>query len=114
MRTILIIATLVALAGCGPESEEERAQRTAKRCVDSTWAWTMSQRYVRNNLKSPSSADFPAFPIGANLISGCTHAVVGEFEAKNSYGVMIKQRFSAKMTYDPNTDTWRGTDLSFF
>ncbi|MDH1234489.1 hypothetical protein [Stutzerimonas stutzeri] len=114
MRRILVVAALLAAVGCGPESPEQKAQRAAKTCVDSTWAWTMSQRYVRNNLKSPSSAKFAALPLRANLLSGCTHEVVGEFEAQNSFGAMIKQRFSAKMTYDPANNTWKGEDLSIF
>jgi len=72
----------------------------------------MAQKYVRNNLKSPSSAKFPALPIAAQHIKGCQHAVVGEFEAQNSFGVYLKQRFSATLTYDQASDTWQGSDLN--
>lgn len=105
---LLMLVTALSIQACSSETKEQRAE---KRCVDSSWAWVMSQRYVKNNLKSPSSAEFPALPNAAEHISGCTHVVVGEFEAKNGFGVMIRQRYSAKMTYNKDSDTWSGSDL---
>lgn len=115
-----IIAALIVIfvfrsctgAGDSASSAERMAERAEKRCIDSSWAWTMSQRYVKNNLRSPTSAKFPTFPVAAEHISGCTHVVVGEFEAQNGFGVMIKQRFSATMTYNKETDTWSGSDIN--
>ena len=91
---------------------ERMVERADKRCVDSSLAWTMSQRYVKNNLLSPASAKFPALPVAAEHIDGCTHVVVGEFEAQNGFGVMIKHRFSATMTYNKEADTWSGSDIN--
>lgn len=112
MRKIMIVAALLALYGCGPESQEDREQRTARVCTDSSWAWVKAQRYVKSHLKDPSSAEFPSFPVAAEHISGCAHVVVGEFTAKNSFGATVSQRFSARMTYDPREDTWTGSELN--
>lgn len=106
---MIALALILSAQGCSSETKEQRAE---KRCVDSSWAWVMSQRYVKNNLKSPSSAEFPALPNAAEHISGCTHVVVGDFEAQNGFGAMVRHRFSAKMTYNKQSDTWSGSDLN--
>lgn len=82
-----------------------------KRCADSSWAWVMAQKYVRGHLSSPSSAVFPSRPIASEHIAGCAHAVVGEVEAKNAFGVTLKKRFSVTVTYSKEDDTWSGKDL---
>lgn len=106
---LLAMGLVLSIQGCSSETKEEKAER---RCTDSSWAWVMSQRYVKNNLRSPSSAKFPTFPIHAEHLSGCSHFVIGELEAQNGFGVMIKQRFHAKMTYNKESDTWSGSDLT--
>lgn len=107
MKRFVVIAMLLAVAGCG--SEEERA---AKTCVDSGMAWVMAQKYVRNNLSTGRSASFPALPVAAEHVSGCSHAIVGDFEAQNGFGATVKRRFSATLTYNKSDNTWTGRDLT--
>lgn len=106
--SLSIIAAAI-LVGCSSETKEERA---ARECKSSLGAWAVSQRFVRSYLKAPGSADFDSLPIASELISGCTHRVVGEFEAQNAFGVMSRHRYSVTMTYDPEKNTWSGSELN--
>lgn len=110
MRRIVCVGLAsLMLFGCGRETREERAERL---CLDTSWAWTMAQRYVKERLASPSSASFPYKPVHVERLHGCTHRLTGEVEAKNAFGVQLKKYFSVTITYNKGDDTWSGSDLS--
>lgn len=61
--------------------------------------WAMAQSFVKDNLKSPKSADFPVY--GDSQVSiknaGSYYKVTGYVDAENSFGAEIRATFSLVM-----------------
>ncbi len=69
--------------------------------VDATNMRHACEDLVRSELKSPSSANFPRMENREPVNLGCNSAYVGVVEAKNAFGVELRNRFVC--TYDPRT-----------
>lgn len=61
--------------------------------------WAMAQSFVKDNLKSPKSADFPVYGDSKVSItnSGSYYKVTGYVDAENSFGAEIRATFSLVM-----------------
>lgn len=61
--------------------------------------WAMAQSFVKDNLKSPKSADFPTYGDSKVSIknSGSYYKVTGYVDAENSFGAEIRATFSLVM-----------------
>lgn len=61
--------------------------------------WAMAQSFVKDNLKSPKSADFPTYGDSQVSIkkSGSYYKVTGYVDAENSFGAEIRATFSLVM-----------------
>lgn len=73
----------------------------------------MSQKLVRQNLKAPSTAEFP---IWSEENCKATHSsnswtVTSFVDSQNGFGAMIRSDYVAQMTYQPATETWTLTNL---
>lgn len=64
-----------------------------------------SENFVKNRLKSPSTAKFddPCESCVVKQDDG-TWVVNSYVDAQNSFGAMIRENYICKMSYDPNTD----------
>ncbi|CAM5224340.1 hypothetical protein [Alishewanella longhuensis] len=102
MRIVLVLVSSAFLFSCGKSNM----------CESEGMAYVMSQKYVKNNLKSPSSAKFPHSPTSSNYIGSCTHVVTGSFEASNSFGAMMRSTYKVTMKYNEQNKTWSGSDLT--
>lgn len=96
--TLLGVGTPVALGGNG---------------VDRSDACFMSQKLVKQNLKAPSTADFPIWSEENCKVthSNNTWTVTSFVDAQNGFGAMIRTDYVAQMTYNPSTETWTLTNL---
>lgn len=58
--------------------------------------WAMAQSFVKDQLKSPKSADFPVYGDGSVSITnaGDYYKVTGYVDAENSFGAEIRSTFS--------------------
>ena len=81
-------------------------------CGDKTYAFVMSQRAVRRHLLAPSSARFAGQPIATRFIGNCMWEVLGEVDAQNAFGVMLRNVYSATMEYEPAGNSWRAHEVS--
>ncbi len=61
--------------------------------------WAMAQSFVKDNLKSPKSADFPVYGDSKVSItnSGSYYKVTGYVDAENSFGAEVRVTFSLIM-----------------
>lgn len=61
--------------------------------------WSMAQSFVKDNLKSPKSADFPTYGDSQVSItnSGSYYKVTGYVDAENSFGTEVRATFSLVM-----------------
>jgi hypothetical protein len=64
---------------------------------------------VKDRLKAPATADFPWDAVRTKELGSCRFQVEAYVDAQNSFGAMIRTRYSATMIYA--NDTWRLDDL---
>ncbi|MCH2131516.1 MAG: hypothetical protein MK179_20450, partial [Pirellulaceae bacterium] len=97
---------------------EEREKRIAKETQNreerivrenSGMAWVMAQEFVKQKLRSPSTADFGSI-FTQNFKDTVTHTgnnnfrVRGWVDAENAFGATIRNTFDCNLTYDGNDD----------
>ena len=111
-RLLAVLLAGTVLTGC--DSAEERE---AKACKDSRMAFVMSQNFVKQRLKSPSTAKFPylsdrgVVSYLAGNPSECKHTVIAYFDAQNSFGATVRGTYIVEMQKLPNKDVWRANNL---
>lgn len=69
---------------------------------DKMLAYTYAQNYVKDQLKSPSSAKFPTYEDSFVTMTGDTVRVSAYVDADNSFGANIRTNFTVKMDEDNN------------
>lgn len=105
----LVLAYFAELA-LFPEHKGANAQPAVTRSD----ACAMSQTFVRQQLKAPSTATFPPRTeenCGASKI-GETWQVHSFVDSQNSFGAMIRSEYWVKMVYDPEGKTWTLTEIT--
>jgi hypothetical protein len=95
-----------------PKRDEEQA---IKDCNNTTMAFVMSQNFVKQRLKAPSTAAFPYITdpgVQVGVLTNCSFDVSAYVDAQNGFGASIRNRYTAKMSYDRATRMWRASELS--
>lgn len=95
-----------------PTAEAE-ARRLAE-CTDqkASMAYVMIQNDVRQSLRAPSTAEFPGrYRAGTGHIGDCVYQVVGQFDAQNGFGAMLRGTFTGTIRYFPESGSWRTLTL---
>jgi hypothetical protein len=68
--------------------------------VDSTDAWVTCQQFVRDSLKSPTSARFASTLDSTITNSGDgTYTVASYVDARNSFGVALREQYTCTVHY---------------
>jgi len=99
------------------EAARRATQTEAERlteCTDQkiTLAYVMIQEDVRRSLRAPSTAEFPGrYGAGTRNMGNCVYQVVGQFDAQNGFGAMIRGTFSGTTEYFPESGSWRTLTL---
>ena len=76
-------------------------------------AYVMIQTDVRNALKAPSTAKFPGrYGNRTDYLGDCTYRVVGQFDAQNAFGAMLRGSFEGLIAYFPDEGSWRTIALT--
>lgn len=79
-------------------------------------AYIMSQQFVENSLKSPSTAKFPSlYKLGdhAVLTTGTNYYEIKAYvDSQNGFGAMIRTHYTCNMKYKGN-NTWGCENLEF-
>ena len=106
MKNILIILTGLFVIGCSHTTKKERAERD---CHDKALAFQMAESFVKNRLKSPSTAKFASIiddEVSMKNTENCTHIVKSFVDSQNVFGATIRNRYIAVLTYSKETDRW--------
>lgn len=105
------------------QAEQEKATKEAelnkeqKRCTDSSMAYVMSQKFVKQRLKAPTTAKFPwsnDSAVKKQYIGDCKHRIVAYVDSQNSFGAMIRTTYYAELQYIKDSKgigSWRLLDL---
>lgn len=90
-------------------------------CEQDTTAFVMSQDFVKRQLRSPSTADFPfvnADGVSVSRITAddgrCAFTVRGYVDAQNGFGATIRQRYTVKLAPDANSSDWSLLDIQMY
>ncbi|WP_120501642.1 hypothetical protein [Roseovarius sp. EL26] len=71
-------------------------------------AYVMIQEDVRRSLRAPSTAEFPGrFDAGTRNMGNCVYKVIGQYDAQNGFGAMIRGTFTGTTEYSPERGSWR-------
>ena len=64
----------------------------------------MSQSYVENILKSPSTADFPTLDYKISNLGNYKYKIVSYVDSQNGFGATIRSNFSVTLSYKGSGD----------
>lgn len=104
---VIIVVVVVGFKSCFGDKEAMAKER----CKDTGLAFVMSQRFVKRELKSPSSAKFPSMAASAVQVGECSISILSSFEAQNSFGALLRGGYKVTMHYNKDSDTWSATNL---
>ena len=70
------------------------------RCINQSSAYYESQRFVRENLKSPDSAEFP-IEAGINVkqSDACRFVISAKVDAMNSFGAKVRSSYIVDLSF---------------
>lgn len=110
----LVAAVLLAVVGDRQARSSAGAQPVAvateyESSASKIEAFVMSKRYVKDRLKAPVSAQFPAYSDqGVLVFSGSepgVYVVSAWVDAPNGFGVMLRQHYTCKLR-DKSEGRW--------
>lgn len=110
---LIIIAALIG-SGSAPKPEDMTAEELNAACEDKIMAYVMAQNLVKQNLKSPSTADFPSYGSSGVTITytgECVHKVSAFVDSQNAFGATIRTPFSAELKNNIVDETWSFIDI---
>lgn len=92
-------------------AEMQRLDACSEESVD--MAYIMIQTDVKNQLRAPSTAEFPRrYRVGSGYLGECIFQVVGTFDAQNGFGAMLRGAFIGTIQYFPERGSWKTQSLS--
>ncbi|WP_430648714.1 zinc ribbon domain-containing protein [Bradyrhizobium neotropicale] len=101
---------LLVLAGPKMTPEDRRALECNTKGASGAAIW--SRTLITEKLRSPSTASFPGDEVSA-WKGGCVFVVVGSVDSQNGFGAVVRTSYTAEITYSPEADAWRLTDVKF-
>jgi len=113
---------LLLLIGCSDTPEEKRMkelkQQVKKENLQKITAIITSQRFVKNRLKSPTTAIFQdalkadhAWMRGNRDENTSYHKITSYVDSQNSFGAMIRTHYVVIITYDKKKGTFSLKDI---
>lgn len=104
----LIFAVIAVVYGVLVFSSE----RTTSVNGDKVSACIVAEKFVKQSLKAPATAEFPPGTSECRTSqSGRKWTVNSYVDSQNGFGALIRTYYLAKMNYQPATDTYRLLDL---
>lgn len=102
--SIFLLFIMIISYDSEPKSEPENKVHVP----DDIEVCVMTQQFVTDNLKAPSTAKFPSCRnVIIHKLEANTWIVNGYVDSQNGFGAMIRTKYSAEIYNIPNTDRWR-------
>ena len=110
----LVIAGFLLIGGWSwfsawKKSPDREVEAVAKDCGNTTMAFVMSQNFVKQRLKSPSSAEFPMVTdrgVHVTPDGKCGFAVSAFVDSQNAFGAVVRSPYQAAITYNRQSKRW--------
>jgi len=96
---VVIFSAIFSSIGDDNSGSSNIANNSSNSQVDDSKAFIIAQNYVKSALKSPSTADFPAFDYTTQKISEDEFKVSSYVDAQNSFGAEIRTTWEATLLY---------------
>lgn len=115
MKGIVAVSVALVLTGCSSPEEKEAAA-----CNNTTTAFVMSQNFVKQRLKSPSTASFPYIndagvkAVQVTPFEECKHSISAYVDAQNGFGGTVRNRYTVVMQKAAGKNLWYARDLVIF
>jgi len=117
MKILISVVMLFLLIGCSDTPEEKRMkelkQQVAKEKLQQTTAILMAQKFVKINLKAPTTAIFQdVFEADHEWMrknrdeNTSYHKITSYVDSQNSFGAMIRTHYVVIITYDKKKETF--------
>lgn len=99
-RWWVVVPLLVFAAGCGGERDP----------MDEATIAVLCENRVKDQLKAPSTADFPSLMRSVRYSSGRRVATLSSYvDAENSFGAKVRTNFTCRVERKETNDGWRVT-----
>lgn len=111
----LVFVGLVIAANKGgsgpPDNRTPEEKRQAENCTSTArfTAERMARVFLERQLKAPASAKY--IEEKATYAGGCDFLVVGQVDAQNSFGALIRNAYVVELRYLPVEDKWQRQSL---
>lgn len=102
-KSLGIVALFIMIAGCGGGKQTSG---------DSVGAFVFCKDFVRDRLKSPSTADFP-FRRTTSDLGNNTYVITSYVDSQNLFGATVRSHWSCKIRHRATEDAWELLDLKF-
>lgn len=88
---------------------------TLPKTVDRSDACFMAQKFVKEQLKAPATAQFPIWTEENCQVTQRNRiwVVRSYVDAENGFGALLRNDYTAELIYYPATDSWTLTNLQF-
>lgn len=92
-------------------------QKEQKRCQDSSMAYVMSQKFIKQRLKAPTTAKFPWSgdpAVKIQYVGDCKHKIQAYVDSQNGFGAMIRTTYYIELQYIKGSQgigSWRELDF---
>lgn len=96
--------------GRGHSSKPTRKAPEKPSEISEVDAWIMAKRFVKDSLKSPSTASFGNQVCNDDTVTRTgphSFEVRGWVDAQNSFGAQLRSRFHVKLHCDESGETWK-------
>lgn len=110
MRLVFFMAGSLTLAvvGCAPAKSA---------CDNDTMAYVMAQKFVKRELRSPSTARFPSFMdsgVSVRKMPECKFVVSGFVDAQNGFGATVRNDYTVEMSTAEGSTDWAAENLVIY
>ncbi|MDO6426196.1 hypothetical protein Q4489_04190 [Thalassotalea sp. 1_MG-2023] len=99
------------------KQEKEKAEIAADRerqCQEKIAPYLQAEIYVKYQLKSPATADFPSFnKKRVEYLGDCTHRVRSYVDSQNSFGAIVRTQYLVELKRGETQHDWELIDLQF-
>ena len=91
-------------SGIAKKGDKERCRSRFSRIH----AYNVAQQFVAQQLKAPSTAEFPSVRDVTIVTTGrCGFTINGYVDAQNSFGATLRTRYTATVTRPEDSGGWR-------
>lgn len=87
------------------KADAQFAQAT-KTCTDQAMFFVIAQKFVRQSLKAPATAEFPSSATQAVQMDECRMIVSSHVDAQNGFGAQIRSSWAVDLEYRPASDDY--------